>query len=65
MPLDFLPAGEYSVTITEDGPDADYLTNRETASEKTFTLDVTDNAPSIQMHLAPGGGACVLIDRLR
>lgn len=65
VPLDFLPAGEYSVTITEDGPDADYLTNRETASEKTFTLDVTDNAPSIQMHLAPGGGACVLIDRLR
>lgn len=61
--LDFLPEGEYVLRITEDGPDADFLTNRETAASRTIHAMGGKNADTIQLALAPGGGACVIIDK--
>ncbi|NPD82632.1 glycoside hydrolase family 97 protein [Prevotella sp. PINT] len=58
IPLDFLPKGSYHVEITEDGDNADYLTNRETT--KVSHKDVTSK-DTITVRLAPGGGACLLI----
>lgn len=54
--LDFLPEGEFNVSVIEDGEGAHYLTNRETLrlSEKKVTKN-----DKIQVHLAPGGGACL------
>ena len=61
--LDFLPEGEYTLKITEDGPGADFLTNRETSASRTVDAKGGKNADSIQLTLAPGGGACVIIDK--
>ena len=61
--LDFLPEGEYVLKITEDGPGADFLTNRETAASRTIEARGGRNADNIQLALAPGGGACVIIDK--
>ena len=61
--LDFLPEGEYTLKITEDGPDADFLTNRETAASRTIDAKGGKGADTIQLTLAPGGGACVIIDK--
>lgn len=58
IPLDFLPKGSYHVEITEDGDNADYLTNRETT--KVSHKDVTSK-DIVTVRLAPGGGACLLI----
>ena len=57
----FLPSGEYLVKITEDGDDADYRTNRECI--KTRMMTVTRKS-KLALWLAPGGGACLLIERL-
>lgn len=59
--LDFLPKGQYSAVISEDGPDADYLKNRESSRTRTATVD---RKSSVVLELAPGGGACVLIEKL-
>lgn len=61
--LDFLPAGEYTLRISEDGPGANYLTNREVATSRTLTLEGGKKAGSVRLNLAPGGGACILIDK--
>lgn len=61
--LDFLPEGEYTVTVTEDGPDGDFLTNRETSVTRTLSENGGRNAGSVELHLAPGGGACILIEK--
>jgi len=59
--LDFLPSGSYSATITQDGPDGDYLKNRETLRTEKHTVSPSD---SIHVRLAPGGGACVILNKL-
>ncbi len=57
LPLDFLEKGKYVVEITEDGKDAHYLKNRETIAE---SLKIVTRKDTIQLNLAPGGGACLL-----
>ena len=60
--LDFLPKGEYTLRITEDGPDADFLTNRETSSSRTVIAKGGADADTVEIHMAPGGGACIIIE---
>ncbi|MDO5442434.1 MAG: glycoside hydrolase family 97 catalytic domain-containing protein [Bacteroidia bacterium] len=61
--LGFLPKGGYKLSIVEDGPDAHYLTNREVISPSTVEMSIADGSESIELHLAPGGGACVIIEK--
>ncbi len=58
IPCSFLGAGSWTARIVEDGPDAHYQTKRESlkASDRAVTATGT-----IRVHLAPGGGACVLL----
>lgn len=60
IPLDFLPRkGNYTATINTDASDTDYRTNRETFD---VSKDVkVSSKSSIEVTLAPGGGACILI----
>lgn len=58
IPLDFLNPGNYEVTIIQDGENAHYLTNRETLKSKTEMLKPSDK---VNVHLAAGGGACLII----
>ena len=58
MPLSFLPKGSYTVEIMQDGADAHYLTNRETLQ---VTKQKVTRKDALDLKLAPGGGACLLI----
>ena len=60
IPLSFLPRGNWSATVCTDGPDADYRTNRE--STHSESLEVSRKS-TLEVRLAPGGGACILIKR--
>ena len=60
IPLSFLPRGNWSATVCTDGPDADYRTNRE--STHSESLEVSRKS-TVEVRLAPGGGACILIKR--
>jgi alpha-glucosidase len=60
IPLDFLPKGSYRATIVQDGEQAHYLTNRETLRTEKRNVGCTD---IIRVKLAPGGGACVIIEK--
>ena len=63
VPLNFLPKGKYSLTITQDGDNADYLTNRESIQTHTSVLEISRREPaSVTLDLAAGGGACILIE---
>lgn len=66
VPLDFLPKGEYSVVIAEDGEGADYRTSRETLSVNRQTVSVSRRqTPVLTLRMAPGGGSCVKIVKTR
>jgi alpha-glucosidase len=56
--LDFLKSGTFEATITQDGPDGHYLKNRETLQTETRKVTPKD---TIQVKLAAGGGACVIL----
>lgn len=60
IPLSFLPRGTFLAGIVEDGDAAHYLTNRETSkvSKKQVTSKET-----LEVKLAPGGGACITLVR--
>ncbi len=58
--LSFLPKGKFTAVITEDAPDADYRTNREVIQTRTITVD---RKSVLELSMAPGGGACVLISK--
>jgi alpha-glucosidase len=60
IPLSMLDNGNYTATIIQDGKDADFRTNKESYSvtQKTVTSKQT-----IEVKLAPGGGACVLLQK--
>ena len=60
VPLTFIGTGAMDATIIEDGDGAHYLTNRECL--KTSTRQVTQQ-DAIQVKLASGGGACILIKK--
>jgi alpha-glucosidase len=62
IPLTFLGPGTYQATIIQDGPDAHYLKNRETLRSETRTVGPKDLIP---VRIAPGGGACILIEKAR
>lgn len=56
--LDFLGRGKYTAVINTDAPDTDFRTNRETFENTEMTVT---RKSTVQLRLAPGGGACVLI----
>lgn len=58
--LDFLPKGRFQATILQDGENGDFRTNRETHRSETR---LTTSADTIHLKLAPGGGACVLLEK--
>lgn len=61
--LSFLPKGEYTAKICEDGPDAHYLTNRQTTSYRERSVQGGKHAGELTLTLAPGGGACVIFEK--
>ena len=62
IPLNFLPKrGKYTATVNTDADDTHYRTNRETF-ETESGLQVNSKSV-LELKLAPGGGACVLIHR--
>jgi len=58
VPLSFLPAGKYEALIIQDGPKSDYRTYAEDYRAETREVSAAD---TLQLKLAPGGGACVLV----
>lgn len=59
IPLDFLEPGRvYTATIFQDAKDAHFKTNREAYTSERRKVTSAD---SIEAHLAPGGGHCVII----
>jgi alpha-glucosidase len=58
VPLSFLKNGNYELLLIQDGADGDYLTNRETLKVDKKSVTKKD---LIQLKLAPGGGACLLL----
>lgn len=58
--LSFLGRGKWNATLTQDAGDTHYRTNRETYSSSAMTLTRKDK---IQMTMAPGGGAVLLLTR--
>lgn len=62
IPLRFVEPGNYRALVIKDGKDASYLSNKE--AYETATTMVT-NKQFIDVKLAPGGGACVLLERVK
>lgn len=60
--LSFLPKGNYTARITEDGQRAHYQTNREETQTRTLSVSGGKKAGTLELHLAPGGGACVIFE---
>lgn len=60
IPLTFLGDGAYEAAIVEDGEGAHYLTHRETLKGSIRQVTAKE---TIQVALAPGGGACVMIKK--
>lgn len=61
--LGFLPRGRYIAKITEDADDANYLTNREVTKSREVKVKGGRKAGTIELTMAPGGGACVIIQK--
>ncbi|WP_316834196.1 glycoside hydrolase family 97 protein [Pedobacter nutrimenti] len=62
IPLNFAEPGKYKAMIIKDGKDASYLANKEKYT--VATQMVTPNQ-YIDVELAPGGGACVLLEKVK
>jgi alpha-glucosidase len=60
--LDFLPAGTHQATIVQDGEHAHYLKNREVLRTEKRSVNAAD---VINVKLAPGGGACVILEPVK
>jgi alpha-glucosidase len=60
IPLSFIDKGAYDALVIEDGRDADYQTNKNSFSSSRIHVKQSDN---IKLQLAPGGGACVLLQK--
>jgi len=62
VPLSFLPTGKHEALVIQDGPQSDFRTHTEDYEAEKREVSSTD---TLRLHLAPGGGACVLIDPKR
>lgn len=64
--MSFLPKGKYHVKMTYDRADAHYLTNREVYENNEFDIEIGDNttASSTTLPMAPGGGGCMIIEKI-
>lgn len=60
--LAFLGPGSYQAVVIEDGDTADYRTFKESCKVSRRSVSRTD---TIRVRLAPGGGACVLLQDAR
>lgn len=58
IPLTFLKKGRYKALVIQDGPTASYKKANEHINVLRKDVDSTD---ILQVELAPGGGACILI----
>jgi alpha-glucosidase len=58
IPLSIIDKGNYEALIIQDGTDADYRTNKESSVSTIRTVNKTQ---TIEVKLAPGGGACILL----
>ena len=56
--LDFLPQGEWTVSVYRDGANADTIGKDHVID----SLTVSDGA-TLGVHLAPGGGFAMIIER--
>jgi alpha-glucosidase len=56
--LSIVGKGNYEALIIQDGTDADYRTNKESS---VSTIRTVNNTQTIEVKLAPGGGACILL----
>jgi len=59
--LSFLPEGKYLAKVTEDDDDANYLTNREVTKHEEVEVEA---GATLELHMAPGGGSCVIFEKL-
>ncbi|WP_221931417.1 glycoside hydrolase family 97 protein [Pedobacter westerhofensis] len=62
IPLSFLGKGNYEALIIEDSKDSDYRTHKEGYVSKKIRVTSTNK---IQVQLAPGGGACILLKKIK
>jgi len=62
IPLSFLGKGRYEALVIEDSKDSDYRTHKEGYVSKKLTVSSSD---TIKVKLAPGGGACVLLKKIK
>jgi alpha-glucosidase len=60
LPLDFLGAGDYEALVFADGPDAAKVATSLDIARKRVTA-----ADKLAVHLAPGGGAAVILTPVR
>ncbi len=60
LPLAFLGQGSYRAQIFADGPDADRVATRVAISEQSV-----NRGDTLNLHLAPGGGAAVILTPVR
>ncbi len=59
IPLNFLGSGEYEAWIFADGPDADKV-----ATSLSITKKRLKASDKLNLHLAPGGGAAIIVVRV-
>lgn len=62
LPLSFLPPGKHRALVIQDGPKSDYRTHAEDYQSETREVS---NTGTLRVKLAPGGGACVLVEPAR
>lgn len=60
--LSFLPKGQYTAKISEDGEGANYKTNREVTAYREVKINASGKPQTLELTMAPGGGACVIIE---
>ena len=62
--LNFLPKGKYLAKVSEDADDAHYKTNREVMKYREVEVEGKKGS-TLQLSMAPGGGACVILEKVK
>ena len=65
VPLTALPKGSYIAKISEDGEGAHYQKNREVTRYRELKVEGGKKATTLQLSMAPGGGACVILEAIK